>query len=297
MYSAKLLFWGQKLIEKGAWYLAPLSWVYAFFVYLRNFLYDYRFFSVTKVRPVVVSIGNVLAGGTGKTPFVHMLAEKFSHRKVAILSRGYGTVPDEAMLLAKKLPHVKVHVGKNRARLAKQIDADLILLDDGFQHRKLNRDFDIVLGGGEGHYLPKGFLRDDPRRLKKADAEFLLGRDLSLTVEKIFDLEGREVPSIENWEVGVFCGIANPERFFQTVKALGAKIVSKKIFADHEQADLSRLDFRYPWICTEKDWIKLPKTSLAIYVLQMKMQVTGNVKVWENLVEKIDKTIDNRKSL
>lgn len=147
MFPNKLLLYGQTLIEKNrSWFLAPLSVIYGALVSLRNRLYDRSFLKITKVKPVVVSIGNIIAGGTGKTPFVHLLARAFPKRKIAVLSRGYGDMPDEAMLHAKKLPKARICVGKNRAHLAKQLDdVDLILLDDGFQHRKLFRDIDVVL--------------------------------------------------------------------------------------------------------------------------------------------------------
>lgn len=297
MLSAKILQFGQRLIEQGAWYFAPISWIYAFVVFIRNQLYDRKLLAITHVSPVVVSVGNVLAGGTGKTPFVHLLAQKFAHRKVAILSRGYGEIPDEPMLLAKRLPNVSVHIGKNRAELAKTIDADLILLDDGFQHRKLHRDFDIVLGGGVGHYLPRGFLRDSPKRLEKADAQFSLGRELKLAVNRILDLKGNVIPSIRGWKVAVFCGISHPERFKKIVEELGAEIRGEKFFADHEKADLSQLPAGLPLICTEKDAVKLPSTDLPIYFLEMQMEVVDGIEKWEKLIEKIDKTIDNRHRL
>ena len=140
----RFLLYGQKLIEKGAWYFAPLSMLYALVVFCRNWLYDHRYFRVSKVPCTVVSIGNIVAGGTGKTPFVHLLAKAFSSRKVVILSRGYGKVPDEPMLLQKRLPSARVYVGKDRVSLAKRAvndGAELIILDDGFQHRRLHRRF------------------------------------------------------------------------------------------------------------------------------------------------------------
>ena len=289
MLRAKLLRLGYLLIKRGAWYFAPFSWLYALAVFCRNQLYNYRLLPTFKVNPVVVSVGNIVAGGTGKTPFVHLLAKTFAHRRVAILSRGYGKMPDEAMLLARRLPNVKVYAGKDRVALAKAADADLIILDDGFQYRKLQRDFDIVLVRQEKeHYLPWGFLRDSPKRLKGVEA--ISTADLRLTVKRILDLQGREVPSIRGWKVGIFCGIANPENFKQTVRDLGAEIVGEKIFADHEAADLSKLPKASAFICTEKDFVKLPPTDLPIYFLEMEMLAPR----WEKLIEKIDQKIDNR---
>jgi len=292
MLRANLLKFGTRLIERGAWYFAPLSWIYAFIVFCRNQLYDYRILSITKVNATVVSVGNVVAGGTGKTPFVLLLARKFAGRKVAILSRGYGEMPDEAMLLAKRLPNVKVYIGKNRAKLAKQVDAELLILDDGFQHRKLHRDFDIVLTRDEKqHYLPWGLLRDSPKRVEGAIA--FNTKDLSLKVKRILDLKGKEIPSIQGWKVAIFCGIARPENFKKTVRDLGAEIVAEKIFADHEPSDLRKLPKANALICTEKDAVKLPPTDLPIYYLEMEMEVVGAKERFEMLIEKIDRKIDN----
>lgn len=300
MLRDKLLLLGQKWIESDPWYLAPLSWIYAFAVYFRNQLYNWGLLKVEQVPCTVVSVGNIVAGGTGKTPMVHLLAQTFSHRKVAILSRGFGKVPDEALLLARRLPNVKMYVGKDRAVLAKEAakEADLIILDDGFQHRRLHRDFDIVLTKGKKErYLPRGFLRDNPKRLRDADEIFTVGKELRLDVLRILDLEGNEIPSIRGWKVGIFSGIANPERFKKTVLGLGAEIVSEKIFADHEAADLSKLPIERALICTEKDAVKLPPTQLPIFFLEMEMKVVSERSRWEMLVEKIDQKIDNRCNL
>lgn len=291
MLPDNLRLLGQKLIESNPWYLAPLSWVYAAVVFVRNFFYDRKWLAVTKVSCTVVSVGNVVAGGVGKTPFVRMLAKAFSHRKVALLSRGYGKLADEAMLLGKDFP---VFVGKNRARLAKKIekDFDLIILDDGLQHRKLFRDFDIVLvRNKKEHYLPWGFLRDTPRRLQNAIV--FEEAQMGLEVSRILDLEGNEISSIKGQEVVLFSGIAHPNRFRKTVESLGAKVVSEKIFADHAVIDLAALPEAKLLVCTEKDAVKLPKTRLPILYLEMQMHLYQCVEKWEKLIEKIDQKIDN----
>lgn len=295
MLPDSLRLFGQKWIESSPWYLAPISWIYAFCVFLRNKLYDWHFFSETKASCTVVSVGNIVAGGTGKTPFVHLLASAFSGRKVAILSRGYGPFPDEAILLSKRLPHVTVIVQKNRAKAAQKIakDFDLIILDDGFQHRKLARDFDIVLTRlGAEHYLPWGFLRDSPRRLNQAIV--FQENEIKLKVKRIVDLKGNTIESIRGQKVVLFCAVAKPNRFRKTVKELGAEIVGEKIFADHGHIDLSKLPVGHLYICTEKDAVKLKKTNLPIVYLEMEMQIVQGLKRWEKLIEKIDQKIDNK---
>jgi tetraacyldisaccharide 4'-kinase len=287
MRSANWLLFGQRLIERGAWYFAPFSWLYALAVHVRNFLYDRRWLPTLRARAVVVSVGNLVAGGTGKTPFVHKLALAFPHRKVAILCR----MSDEARLLQRRLPHVQVIQAIKRAEVASTLDADLILLDDGFQHRKLERDLDIVLlHGRKEHYLPWGFLRDSPQRLAQAHHIFT-PEELHLYVSKIFDLQGCEIPSIRGWKVGIFCGIARPLRFKKTVESLGAEVIAEVYFADHAPPDLRKLPKVNALICTEKDLVKLPPTDLPIYYLEMELTVKG----WEKLIEKIDQTIENRR--
>lgn len=291
--SLRLL--GQKWIASNPWYLAPLSVIYAMVVWIRNRLYDLQIFSITRAPCTVVSIGNIVAGGSGKTPFVHFLASAFPHRKVAILSRGYGAIPDEALLLAKKLPHVSVFVHKNRAQLAKQIgkDFDLILLDDGLQHRKLHRDFDIVLQPlKKEHYLPRGFLRDSPKRLEQATV--FKEDEWEFQVRRILNLKGEAIPSIQGKKVTLFCGIARPHRFRKTVEALGAQVEKEVLFADHAQIDLSKLPPADLYICTEKDAVKLPNTALPILYLEMQVVVNKGFEKMEKLIAKIDQKIDNR---
>jgi tetraacyldisaccharide 4'-kinase len=298
MLSDDLRLFGQRLIESNPWYLAPLSWIYAALCFFRNALYDLKILPSKKVNCTVVSVGNIAAGGTGKTPFVHLLASKFPHRRVAILSQGYGAFADEPALLAHRLPQVKIFVGKNRAKLAHQIASnfDLLILDDGFQHRKLYRDVDIVLTNNEKRYLPWGFLRDSPRRIRCADAIFDQS-ELELKIHRILDLSGNVISSISGKKVALFCGIAKPLRFRKTVEALGAIITAEKVFADHGRIDLSLLPKADLYVCTEKDRVKLPQTKLPIIYLEMQLSVNKSLNKIEKLVEKIDQKIDNKSQL
>ena len=295
MLSDKTRLLAEKWIESHSPFLAPFSWLYALAVFMRNFFYDLKILPVTKVPCTVVSVGNIVAGGVGKTPFVHLLASSFPHRRVAILSRGYGPMPDEALLLSKRLPQVKVFVGKNRVKLAQIAakEADLILLDDGFQYRKLFRDFEVVLHKKEErHYLPWGFLRDSPKRLKGVDALFD-ETDFQMKVEAILDLKGGLIDSIKGKNVVLFSAIANPRRFKKTVEELGAKIVREKRFADHAQIDLDALPEGALFVCTEKDAVKLSPTHLPIVYLKMQMDMNQGLERFEKVVEKIDQKIEN----
>ncbi len=314
MFS-RLLIVGQKWIESGkwTWLLAPISWVWGAVVYVKNQLYDRKWFLGFNAGKTVVCVGNITAGGTGKTPFVHFLAKQFPGRKVAILSR----MADEAALLSRRLPSISIYAGKNRASLARRAveeGADLLILDDGFQHRKLQRDFDIVLLDGadpfgKGRFLPWGFLRDSPKRLERlaeAAQVFVRGEHFQLKVQRILDQNERPIHQIRGWEISVFCGIAKPHSFKKTLADLGVRTVSQWILADHQAADPKRLrDFAIrskalgakALICTEKDFVKLPAKfdiPLPILFLEMEMELLGEKNRWEKLIEKIDRKINNR---
>lgn len=279
------------MIERGAWYFAPFSWIYAVVISIRNFLYDKKIFPAARVDALVISVGNIVAGGTGKTPFVLLLAKTLLPRKVAILTRGYGG--DEPLILARRLPQVPIYVGKDRVHLAKQAiqeGAGVLILDDGFQYRKLSRDLDIVLldGREKGHYLPWGFLRDSPKRLQQAGALFVQGKDYRTKVSRILDFQEREIPSIRGWKIGFFCGIARPEKFRQTLTDLGAEIVSEWILADHEAPSISKLKTFAKGLeailCTEKDFVKLPKElSLPIYFVEIEAESASYSRISSSL--------------
>ena len=309
----QLFLLGQKQIERGAKILAPLSWIWGFVSFCKNFLYDRKWLRIARVACPVVSVGGLAAGGTGKTPLVHLLASQFPGRRIAILSRGYGKIPDEAMLLKRRLPHARIYIGKNRVRLAEQAiseGCDLIFLDDGFQYRKLHRDFDlVVLAGsdpfGKGHFLPWGFLRDSPRRLAKADAVFLSGEGtylghhipLQLCVDRILDFHGQPIASIAGMDVAIFSGIAKPHLFKKTVESLGARVVEEWILADHEKAPEARLQTfgktAQAILCTEKDFIKLRPLPLPLYFLEISYRPTSDAL--EKLIAKIAQKLDTFK--
>lgn len=148
-----------------------------------DFLWRAGILKGRKASLVVISVGNITLGGTGKTPFVKWLVEKLLERrkKIAILSRGYQKMTedasDEVLELKKHFPDVPVWIGKDRVGLAKKASSagmDAVILDDGFQYRWLSRDLDIVLIDatnpfGNGRVLPRGVLRERPHSLKRAD--------------------------------------------------------------------------------------------------------------------------------
>lgn len=227
----------------------------------------------------VISVGNITLGGTGKTPLVVTLARNLndSGKKVAVLSRGYGgdrVTSDEVELLKKRLPCVPVLVGRDRIKTAREADeslkADVILLDDGFQHWRLKRDLDIVTLDindpfGNGRLIPRGTLREPLSSLKRADifvltkvgfegdsiakAQGLKARlgvinadaavfTSSYIPSRLFDVAGPEelkLSFIDNKKIALVCAIGEPESFEDTAKALGADIVLRSFFMDHHK--------------------------------------------------------------
>lgn len=178
-----------------------LSWIYRAAVFFRNLAFDYGWIRLySPPVPVVVSVGNIVAGGTGKTPVTLLLGKHFESYSIAVITRGYrspaeelssplvlsvGNGPlypssfcgDEPYLLAENLPFAKVYVGRNRLKassMAAKAEAKLILLDDGMQYRYLARDLEVVVVDGsdpfgKGYFLPRGFLREDAKSLSRSD--------------------------------------------------------------------------------------------------------------------------------
>ena len=231
----------------------------------------------TTAAPVpVVSVGNLTVGGTGKTPMVEWIARWYRERsvRVAILSRGYardghGSVNDEAMVLEENLPDVPHLQDPDRVKVARiaveELDAQLLVLDDGFQHRRLGRDLDIVLLDalepfGYGRLFPRGLLREPVRALRRARlvvvsrADLVSGADrtaLRQMAERhagpLHWVETRHSPlaligtdvapeplaSLKERKVAAFCGIGNPEGFRLTLAELCNNLLHFRTFRDH----------------------------------------------------------------
>ena len=299
-----------------------LSQCYRLGVGLRHFAYD-TILPVEKVPLPVISVGNIVAGGTGKTPFVRYLAERLeSKRKVAILSRGYRrkgektlvvkkeTLPeecgDEPFWLAKVLSQAHVIVGSDRVfagHLAQRLNAQVILLDDGMQYRRLDRDIEIGLIHaadplGKGFFLPRGFLRDSPKRLSKAHLIVLTGikdGNQLTQIEKqirlyttapitVMDIIVENQEELASKKVAAFCAIAAPSRFFQTLKTIGCDPVVIEQKPDHREfseKEIEQLSNRAHekgaecLVCTEKDAVKLPKNlKIPLPIIPVKISFT-----------------------
>jgi tetraacyldisaccharide 4'-kinase len=280
----------------------PISVIFSAGVAFRNALYDRGIFRVHKLARPVVSIGNISVGGSGKTPFVIALGELLQQRGIAfdVLSRGYGRgseeiavvdpggspaqFGDEPLLIARKL-QAPVIVGADRYRAGliaeKQFSSKLHLLDDGFQHRRLHRDFDIVLLPAEDHdgvLLPVGRLREPIAALRRSDAVVLPGPlRQSLDAKRVWRAHRRVKLSKTGGKLVAFCGIARPAQFFDALKALGQKIAETVTFRDHhryDQRDIDRL-LRLKsqtgadgFISTEKDAINLGALSTQLQPLR-----------------------------
>ncbi len=300
--------------------LFPMAFLYGLVMQIRNFLYDWGIFKTHQFNKPIISIGNLTAGGTGKTPFTIYLAEKFidKNKKVAIVSRGYGrkskgfhlltdgnktfaTVDiygDEPILIAQRLPGVIVAVSEKRKNAISYIlenyNVDIVLLDDGFQHRAIARDLDIVLLKDEKKFknrlmLPSGLLREFKFNIKRAGV--LVSADKPIKVNekkkyfsenKIDDLLGIDfktkgsIKEMVGQKCVVFAGIALPDNFVFSLKE--ENIIPKHFvpFKDHynySEEDLTFLislckkkDCNY-LLCTEKDLVKISEISLVSKIL------------------------------
>ncbi len=271
--------------------LAPLGWAYGAASAARRAMTQ-----PTRISVPTICIGNLTAGGAGKTPVALSLAQLFRARgkHPHILSRGYGgslrgplhvdparhsarDVGDEPLLLAAAAPS---WIGADRvasARAAMAAGADLLLLDDGFQNPALAYDVALVVidggyGIGNGRVMPAGPLREAVApALARASAVVMIGAcerriDLGRSPILTAQLAPVEADGLKGQHVVAFAGIGRPAKFFATLRALGAEIAEQQGFADHyryTELDLHTLDAlaqanNATLVTTEKDWARLP---------------------------------------
>jgi tetraacyldisaccharide 4'-kinase len=254
--------------------LYPLSKIYGRCVSFRKFLYATKLLKQKRLKGSVVSVGNLTVGGTGKTPMVLWLAEKFlaDGKRVAILSRGYrganGT-SDEVELLKRRLgERVRFGVGGNRyargRELETQAPVDIFLLDDGFQHLQLARDVDIVMLDGsrklnDEWLLPAGTLREPLPACRRADILIVSRKSERSSIEarsrhkfSIFHAQtrllgfrrfgsneqARYLSEIGPGPFYAFCGIGNPDAFFADLGRWNVPVVQRRAFPDHHKYSL-----------------------------------------------------------
>lgn len=254
----------------------------------RNRRFDRCAAPVKRVPVPVVSVGNLTTGGTGKTPLVRWICEVLRQAggRPAIVSRGYaggGGVNDEAMELADALPDVPQVRNPRRYEGAMQAidesDANCIVLDDGFQHRFLARDLDIVLLDalcpfGHDHLLPRGFLRESVEGLARAHVvalsradqveasqrEQIRSRVRSLSPGSLWcelthrptgwrSLDGGRHPlsQFASKRVAAFCGIGNPQAFAKSLQQCGCNVVGVREFPDHHAFSARDLESLQQW--------------------------------------------------
>jgi tetraacyldisaccharide 4'-kinase len=255
-------------------------------VAVRNTGFDRGWNQIHRAAVQVVSVGNLTLGGTGKTPMVEWLARWYRRRgiRVAILSRGYGHaggMNDEGLVLEENLPDVPHLQDPDRVALAgiatHELESELIVLDDGFQHRRLGRDVDIVLIDalepfGLGHLFPRGLLREPIRSLGRASLVVLSRADLVPLAERmsiraeaehragplrwvearhapcdLIDSSGNASPfdGLAGQSVAAFCGIGNPEGFRRTLLSMCGTLLDLRVFPDHHAysaVDVGSLD-------------------------------------------------------
>lgn len=279
--------------------LLPFALLYSTIMLIRNYLYDKGIFKIYEPSVPVISVGNISMGGTGKTPMAEYLLAKLSHdgHKPAYLSRGYGRktkgyrkidlkkakaslVGDEALQVARKFPGLAVAVSENRAigiqRLIQEHQADYIILDDAFQHRKVNRHFNLLMiDAAHMPYtdwvFPAGSLRESISGIKRADALIInkvknpeLIPQFKAKLEKWdkpmafctpvhqapkhwqesqeLDLPLREVQAM------VFAGLGNNHFFLEQIKKKGVIVPGHLFFPDHYDYKIRDLEaIRLEW--------------------------------------------------
>lgn len=343
MYGRKSsLIWGPLLTS--------LSWVYGAAIRMRQALSTLHVLKSKKLSCPVISVGNITLGGTGKTPTVIAIASLLlkNQKHPVIVSRGYGrknetellvvsdgqaglldsqTGGDEPVLIGSKLPTVPVIVGSNRFEAAqlglRRFNADVVVLDDGFQHIQLERALDIVLIDtndpfGNEKLFPAGILREPLSALKRAhavlltkaeraeDLQHLKDRISKVTDASIFSSRLVPVDIIEcnsnkrhplsvlnNSTVLTLSGIARPSSFSSLLRSLGAVVAAEKSFPDHYEftpKDLAEVRKQADAakvnmiITTEKDAVRLKHlTSEGIYALRVELMVNEQEE-WESFI-------------
>ena len=329
--------WSKITETKIKFLFFPITLFYWGVIFWRNIFYNLNFFVSRKIPTKVISVGNITAGGTGKTPAVIYLSQIFKKRnyKVAVLSRGYGrktagtqlvtagkdkvidwrNFGDEPTLISQKLEDIPIVVDQNRHRgamyLIEKFNPDIIIMDDAFQHRSIERDLDLVLLNSQApisdyRLIPHGLLREPIRHLKRADAiiltKFNLGKPEQKLISKVkksnlpvfystiihnhfFSINNETFKPKNNTRALAVSGIADPRSFYESLQRTNIRMIDKIAYFDHyefQQSDIENLkkalidNDAEIIVTTEKDMIRLKSLDLAgldIYSLGIDFQL------------------------
>lgn len=308
----------------------PISLVYGLVVYIRNVLFDKGIFKSVSYSTPTICVGNLSVGGTGKTPMIeYLIALLKENRKIAVLSRGYGRkskgfvkagpsttveqIGDEPFQIFKKYPEVTMVVDADRQHgislLEVQEKPDLILLDDAFQHRKVQPSISILLTA-HGHlyvddwYLPTGNLRDSKKEARRADfivvtkcPPYLKFEDQESIIKKLRPLthqqvlfsslvydtvlqgDGRtlELEELRTKKVLLVTGIANPKPLVSYLKEASITLEHMK-FGDHHfftEKEINTFNSKALILTTEKDFVRLKGKVDNLYYIRIEHRFLG----------------------
>ncbi len=302
-------FWqSRNIVAQALW---PLSQIYMLGAALDRWLA-----TAQKPSVPVIAIGNVTAGGAGKTPTTIALAKLLGDQTPHILTRGYGAnitapirvnpaqhlaeqVGDEALLLAAAAPAWAFRRRSASAEAAIAAGAKLLLCDDALQHHPLHRDINLLVldgeyGVGNGWCLPAGPLREPLHQaLLRCHAVILIGEDrhqltapVSLPVFHARIMPAEDTAWLKNTRLLAFAGIARPKKFYDFLRAQGAEIVATQDFPDHHsfaEKELERLAAPgLPLVTTEKDWVRLrPLWRQRVRAVPVQLQFDAPEKLRE----------------
>jgi len=285
--------WYQTKLTWRTRILLPWSWLFACVVFVRCKLYQWRFLKSHQLSVPVIVVGNIVVGGTGKTPFVIWLAAFLKNQglRPGIVSKGVGgkrhlkphlvtandhahEIGDEAVLLFHRTQCPMV-IATNRVEAAKVLLAksqcNIVISDDGLQHYRLHRDFEIVMVDGDRlhgneRFLPSGPLREPVRRITQAQLVIHHGGvyqpySMHLAIDSLYSLTNQQqTMSLNEWHgqaVHAVAAIGHPQRFFNQLQLAGVTTITHA-FADHYmyQANDFKFNDQLPIVMTEKDAVK-----------------------------------------